>query len=77
MKKLSNISIADFRKILTALGCDYYRTKGGHEAWKKFGLSRPIIFQTHVNPVPEMVVKNIIRDLGITRDEFLAVYEKI
>ena len=77
MKKLNNIPIADFRKILTALGCHYCRTKGGHEAWKKQGVCRPIIFQNHVNPVPEMVVKNIIRDLGITRDEFLAIYEGI
>lgn len=77
MKTLKNISISDFKKILEQLGCRYARSKGGHEAWKKEGLTRPIIFQTHIDPVPEMVVKNAIRDLGITRQEFLTIYEKI
>lgn len=77
MKSLKNISISDFRKILTLLGCTYLRSKGGHEAWRKQGLLRPIIFQTNVDPVPEMVVKNAIRDLGITREEFLKAYEEI
>lgn len=77
MKNLRNISVSDFRKILTALGCEPCRTRGGHEAWRKEGLTRPIIFQTHVNPVPEMIVKNIIRDLGISRNEFLDVYESL
>lgn len=77
MKSLKNISISDFRKILELLGCSFSRTRGGHEAWKKQGLTRPIIFQTHVDPVPEMVVKNAIRDLGITREQFLSVYENL
>lgn len=77
MKSLKNISVSDFRKILEFLGCNFSRTKGGHEAWKKPGLKRSIIFQTHVDPVPEMVVKNAIRDLEITREDFLAAYEKI
>lgn len=77
MKKLSNVSISDFRKILAKLGCTYRRTKGGHEAWRKEGIIRPIIFQTHIDPIPEMVIKNAIRDLGITKEEFLSVYNEI
>lgn len=77
MKNLRNICLSDFRKILSEFGCVYNRSRGGHEVWKKAGLTRPIIFQFHVDPVPEMIVKNIIRDLGTTREEFLAIYEKI
>ncbi len=77
MKNLRNISIVDLRRILSTLDCEYVRTKGGHEVWKKSGLFRPLIFQTHVNPVPELVIKNLIRDLGICRDEFLDIYENI
>lgn len=77
MKNLRNISIADFRKVLALLGCEYKRTHGGHEAWWKAGLRRPITFQTHINPVPEMVVQNAIRDLGITRQEFIDTLESI
>lgn len=77
MKKLRNISINDLRKILKAFGCLLIRYKGGHEIWKKEGLTRPIIFQTHIDPVPEMVIKNIIRDLNVSRDTFLDIYENI
>ena len=77
MKNLRNIPLSDFRKILIALGCECYRTKGGHEAWIKPGISRPVICQTHIDPVSELVVKNAIRTLGITRQEFLEIYEMI
>lgn len=77
MKNLRNITIADLRKILSIYGCTYVRTKGGHEAWKKPGVKRPLIFQNHVTPVPEPVVKNLIRDLQTTREEFLSVYESL
>lgn len=37
MKKLSNISLKEFRAVLTALGLHKMRTKGGHEAWVREG----------------------------------------
>ena len=75
MKKLSNISLKEFRAVLTALGLHKMRTKGGHEAWVREGLPRPIIIQTHVDPVSELVVRKTINDLDITRDEFIALLE--
>ena len=75
MKKLSNISLKEFRAVLTALGMHKMRTKGGHEAWVREGLRRPIIIQTHVDPVSELVVRKTINDLDITRDEFIALLE--
>ena len=75
MKKLSNISLKEFRAVLTALGLHKMRTKGGHEAWIREGLRRPIIIQTHVDPVSELVVRKTINDLDITRDEFIALLE--
>jgi predicted RNA binding protein YcfA (HicA-like mRNA interferase family) len=75
MKKLSNISLKEFRAVLTALGLHKMRTKGGHEAWVREGLRRPIIIQTHVDPVSELVVRKTINDLDITRDEFIALLE--
>lgn len=77
MKNLRNITVSDLRRILRIYGCEFARTKGGHEAWKSDKVARPIIFQTHVTPVPEMVVRNLIRDLGTTKEEFLKIYETI
>lgn len=77
MKKLSNITTSEFRLVLTMLGLKKDRTKGGHEAWGKIGMTRPIVFQTHKEPIPEFIIMNAIRDLGITRQEFLTCLERL
>ena len=76
MKKLSNITVSDLRIALKALGLEKDRTKGGHEMWSKEGMMRPVVFQTHIEPIPEFIVKNIIRTLGITKDDFLKEINK-
>ena len=77
MKKLSNITVKEFREILQRLGLRPLRTVGGHEIWMKSGLRRTIVFQTQVEPIPEFVVRNAIRDLGMTRQEFMEVLESM
>lgn len=46
-QKLSNISLADFRRYLFDMGCKRAeqgtKGRGGHEKWVKPGLLRPII----------------------------------
>ncbi len=59
------------------LGLEYIDTNSGHEKWGKEGLRRPVVFQTHVNPVPEFVIRNAISDMEISRQEFLAVLENL
>ncbi len=71
MAKTSNISIAKLRTFLKKRGCKHIRTNGGHEVWQCNDLLRPIIFQTHINPVPEFVILQIIRVLGISKIDFL------
>ena len=73
MGTLSNISITQFRDMLAALGLSCVRTKGDHEAWSKNGMLRPVIFQTHVDPIPEFIIRNNLKTLGISRDEFIAL----
>ena len=77
MRKLSNISINEMRKVLKYFGLGKIRTKGGHEAWVKKGMTRPVILQTHVEPIPEFIVNNIIRNLGVSRNEFFEVLDVI
>ncbi len=77
MGKYSNISIARFRKILKALGLELVRTKGGHEMWFKEGMLRNVVFQTHEEPIPEDIIKNNIRTIGISKEEFDKVLEEI
>lgn len=75
MKKLSNISLNEFRRFLMSRGLTLIRTKGGHEAWFKQGMSRPVIIQTHENPIPEDVICNNLRTMGISKTDFLNSFE--
>jgi len=36
----------------------------------KEGLLRPITLQTHISPVPEFIVKNCLRNLGLTKKDY-------
>lgn len=72
MGTISNISIAVFRNYLRSLGLKCDRVKGGHEVWSKGGMQRPVIFQTHIDPIPEFIIKNNLRNIGKTRKEFEA-----
>jgi hypothetical protein len=68
--KLINVSIAQFKYFLTSVGCKFIRYNGGHEIWTRKDLTRPITFQTHIDPVPEFIIKNALRTLGMTRTQF-------
>ena len=67
---LKNVSLKDCRKFLLKMDCQHKRTTGGHEHWTRSDLLRPITIQTHIDPVPERIMKQIIIALEIDRDEF-------
>lgn len=77
MKSLSNISVKDFRAALTLLGLSPIRTKGGHEAWMKKGMLRPVIFQSHINPIPEFIIRNNLSNIGISKVDFISILNKV
>ncbi|RLD45094.1 MAG: type II toxin-antitoxin system HicA family toxin [Bacteroidetes bacterium] len=77
--KLSNIPLKDFRNFLRNKGLNIIKTskgRGGHEKWSRLDLDRPITIQTHVDPVPEFIVKQVLRHLKMTRKEFVKAINK-
>ena len=67
--KLSNVSLTQFRQFLSDIGCvciDVRRTREMEE-----GCLRSVILQTHIDPVPEFIVKNNLRTLGLSRNDFI------
>jgi predicted RNA binding protein YcfA (HicA-like mRNA interferase family) len=70
---LKNVSLRDCRKFLTKAGCHTKRTTGGHEHWTREDLLRPITIQTHIDPVPERIMKQILSTLKIDKEEFLKI----
>ena len=75
MKKLSNITIEEFRMYMKYKGLTLQRTNGGHEMWSRDGMPRPVVFQTHIDPLPEFVIKNNLTAIGVSRKEFLEFFE--
>ncbi|RLD76685.1 MAG: type II toxin-antitoxin system HicA family toxin [Bacteroidetes bacterium] len=72
---LRNISIEVFKGFLDLVLCSYISTKGGHEKWTRADLRRPIIFQTHINPIPEFIIKNNLRILAYSKKDFFDIIE--
>jgi predicted RNA binding protein YcfA (HicA-like mRNA interferase family) len=68
---LRNISLSDYQKYLEHIGCKCTRSKGGHNHYTRKDLLRPLTLQSHIDPVPEFIIKNHLRILGITKAEFL------
>ncbi len=71
--KLSNIELKTLRIFLTLIGCKHTRTTGGHEHWTRKDLLRPITFSNHIEPIPEFVMKNILKQVQISKKEFFAL----
>lgn len=69
--RLSNISLALFRTFLKEQGCSLTDITGGHEKWSKKGLLRPIVIQTHIDPIPEFILRNNLRVLKLTKKDFV------
>jgi len=70
-KHLRNIPLKLYRNFLIEQGCVCNRVNGGHEHCSRKDLLRPITIQTHIDPVPEFIIKNGLRQLGITKKYFL------
>jgi len=72
-RKLSNIPLKDFRRFLKSQGLNIIKSskgRGGHEKWSRADLDRPITIQTHIDPIPAFIVKQVLRHIEMTREEF-------
>lgn len=79
-RKLSNIPLKHFRKFLSSQGLKVIKDtkgRGGHEKWSELGLDRPITIQTHIDPVPEFIVKQVLRHLKLDKESFFRVIAKL
>ncbi len=67
---LKNIPLKTFRQYLEWKGLKCIRTSGGHEIWSRSDLTRPVTIQTHITPVPEFIVKQVLRALSVEKNDF-------
>ncbi len=70
MPKIIPISWRKFGKFLLSVGCELHHTGGDHLIYKKKGLKRPIVVPK-IRDIPQFIILNNLRVLGINRDEYL------
>jgi predicted RNA binding protein YcfA (HicA-like mRNA interferase family) len=65
--KSSNVSLKDMRRFLKLQGAKKIRIRGGHEIWSHRDLPRSIPLQTHIDPVPEFIMLEILNYFQISK----------
>ena len=68
---IKNIKLATFRKFLKHKGLKKIRTSGGHEVWSHPDLTRPVILQSHIDPIPQFVIASNLRTMKSSKKELI------
>jgi predicted RNA binding protein YcfA (HicA-like mRNA interferase family) len=76
MAHLTPISWKKFEKFLFYAGCELKRTKGDHRIYWRGGLMRPVVIPTE-NDLPVFIIRNNLRILGISPDEYSEILKRI
>lgn len=76
MSNLTPVNWKEFEKFLLYIGCEFKRQKGDHRVYWRFGLKRPIILPTYKN-LPIFIIRNNLRTLGMSVEEYLEILKKI
>jgi len=63
-------------KIFEKYGCIYSRTKGDHMIYHYPGAIRPVVIPKY-KEVPAFVIRNNMRTIGMTRDEYFVLLEEV
>jgi predicted RNA binding protein YcfA (HicA-like mRNA interferase family) len=73
-RHLRNIGLKDYLTFLEYIGCKCNRTTGGHHHYTRKDLNRPITVQSHIDPVPEFIIKQHLRALNMSKKDFLDTF---
>lgn len=76
MPHLTPVKKKKFEKFLKFVGCDLKRIKGDHFIYERAGLDRPVVI-TQDKEVPIFIIRNNLRTLKITPDEYLEILKKL
>jgi predicted RNA binding protein YcfA (HicA-like mRNA interferase family) len=77
MGKLGQITPQEFERFLRYVGCVYVRQKGSHKVFHRAGLKRPIIVPIHGGDLPVFVVRNNLRLLNISLNDYQEMLERM
>ena len=63
-------------KIFEVFGCQYVRTQGDHLVYSYPGALRPVVIPKH-KEVPAFIIKNNMKIIGMTRNQYFQLLENI
>ena len=63
-------------KIFEMAGCVYARTKGDHVIYHYPGAIRPVVIPKY-KEVPTFVIKNNMRIIGMSREKYFKLLQKV
>ena len=76
MVGITPISWKKFEKFLFFIGCVLAREKGDHRIYRKAGLKRPIVIPRD-NTLPIFIIRNNLRVLSITPEDYLEILKNL
>mgnify|MGYP001953191029 CR=1 FL=1 len=76
MPKISSIHWKRFEKFLLFVGCEFEREKGDHRIYWRKNLTRPVVVPRDTQ-LPVFVIRNNLRILGISQQEYLEILERL
>src|ERR1043166_5786298 len=74
--RLGRVHWKKFEKFLLSVGCEFISEEGDHRKYHKPGLLRPIIIPRE-KELPQFIILNNLRILGMSRDEYLKIISKL
>ena len=75
MSRLVPLHWKRFEKFLVYVGCQFEREKGDHRIYWRDDLSRPVVVPRDTQ-LPVFIIRNNLRLLNISAEEFLEILEK-
>jgi len=76
MPRLAPVSWKKFDKFLLFIGCEFKREKDDHRIYWRNGLNRPVVIPRDT-ALPIFIIRNNLRVLGLSVDEYLEIMERI
>lgn len=76
MSALKSASWKKFEKFVLFVGCCYERKRGDHRIYGRSDLKRPVVFPQD-KEIPIFVIRNNLRVLGISTEEYLRILDQL
>lgn len=76
MAGLAPIHWRKFERFILYIGCKFERQKGDHLIYSREGLKRPVVFPQD-EELPVFIIRNNLRILGITPEEYLEILKRL